>query len=165
MVLAISDSSTLIHLSKIGRLDLLKDFYGSVTIPLTVWKEVVLEGEGRDGAEEVTRARDDGWIQIDSPKNSDFLILLRRELDDGEAEAIALAVENSPSILLVDETDARKIARLYNVAITGVLGILIRAKAEKKIDSLRDVLDALLEDGGFWVSNELYSKVLKIVGE
>ena len=140
MALAISDSSTLIHLSKIGRLALLKDFYGSVRIPLAVWKEVVLEGEGRVGAEEVTKARDEGWIQIDSPKNLDFLVLLKRNLDDGEAEAIALAIENSPSILLIDETDARKIARLYNVAITGVFGILIRAKAEKKIDSLRNEL-------------------------
>lgn len=165
MALAVSDSFTLIHLSKIGRLALLKDFYGSVIIPLAVWTEVVLEGEGRVGAQEVTKARDEGWIQIESPKNLDLLLLLKRNLDTGEAEAIAFAVENPSSILLIDEADARKIARLYNVVVTGVIGILIRAKAEKKIDSLRNELDILLEDGGFWLSDELYNRALEIVGE
>lgn len=46
MPLVISDSSTLIHLASIGQLDLLKDFYETITIPPAIWTEVVTEGKG-----------------------------------------------------------------------------------------------------------------------
>lgn len=55
MGLVVSDSSTLIHLAAIGRLTLLKEFYGHITVPPAVWREVVEEGEGRAGSVEVDR--------------------------------------------------------------------------------------------------------------
>ncbi|MCD4693009.1 MAG: hypothetical protein K8R79_08855 [Calditrichales bacterium] len=112
MPLTISDSSVLIHLSKIGRLELVRAFYGNVAIPPAVWKEVIDDGKGRSGALEVKKAYNEGWIQINYPQNKNLLRLLKRNLDDGEAEAITLAIENISSILLIDETDARKIGRL-----------------------------------------------------
>ena len=60
---AISDSSTLIHLAGIGRLELLKEFYGKILIAPAVWREVVEEGKGRTGAEGVEEARRLGWIR------------------------------------------------------------------------------------------------------
>jgi predicted nucleic acid-binding protein len=60
---AISDSSTLIHLAGIGRLELLKEFYGKILITPTVWDEVVVEGQGRAGAGEVNGANNAGWIE------------------------------------------------------------------------------------------------------
>jgi uncharacterized protein len=165
MPLTISDSSVLIHLSKIKRLQLLRDFYGNVAIPPAVWKEVIDEGKGRYGALELNKAYNKGWLQINYPQNNSILRLLKRELDQGEAEAITLAIENISSILLIDETDGRKIARLYNLKIAGVIGILIRAKAENKITTLRDEMDKLVKDGGFWMSKELYQKALNAVGE
>jgi len=161
MPLTISDSSVLIHLSKIKRLEFLRDFYGNVAIPPAVWKEVIDEGKERYGALEVKKAYDEGWIQIGYPQNESILRLLKRNLDEGEAEAIALAIENISSILLIDETDGRKIAR----KITGVIGILIRAKAENKIISLHNEMDKLVKDGGFWIEKELFKKVLNVVGE
>lgn len=98
---------------------------GNVAIPPAVWKEVIDEGKGRSGALEVKKAYNEGWIQINYPQNKSLLRLLKRNLDDGEAEAITLAIENISSILLIDETDARKIARLYNLKITGVVGIVL----------------------------------------
>ena len=64
MDLVISDSSTLIHLVAIGRLGLLKEFYGRITVPPLVWREVVEQGGGRAGAVEVERARQAGWIEV-----------------------------------------------------------------------------------------------------
>lgn len=63
-MLVISDSSTLIHLARIGRLLLLRELFGTVMIPPAVWTEVVVEGGNRPGAAAVRVARDAGWIQI-----------------------------------------------------------------------------------------------------
>jgi len=89
MVGAVSDSSTLIHLAAIGRLSLLRDFYERVIIPPAVWREVVEEGRGRAGAREVEEAALSGWLKVVAPTNEAFARVLKRELD--EAEAIALA--------------------------------------------------------------------------
>jgi len=53
MLRVISDSSTLIHLTSIGKLELLRDYYDNITVPPAVWREVVIEGEDRSGAVEI----------------------------------------------------------------------------------------------------------------
>ncbi len=165
MAWVLSDSSTLIHLSMIGRLDLLKEFFSRIVIPPAVWREVVEEGKGRPGAIEVEKARQEGWIEIAIPRNESLLRLLRRELDEGEAEVIALALEYQVALVLLDETEARDIAELYALPKTGVVGLLIRAKREGKISSLRVELDRLRHEGGFWIAEELYVRALHAVGE
>jgi uncharacterized protein len=124
---AISDSSTLIHLSSIRRLDLLYTFYNDLVIPPAVWEEVVIEGKGRSGALQVKEGVDQGFIKIQSPENNDVLKLLKRELNDGEAEVIALALEDRTADVLMDEFEARQVADVFNLVKTGVVGILIRA--------------------------------------
>ena len=79
---AISDSSTLIHLAGIGRLELLKEFYGKILITPAVWKEVVVEGQSRAGASEVNEANNAGWIEVVTPTNESVVRLLERELRD-----------------------------------------------------------------------------------
>jgi uncharacterized protein len=61
---AVSDSSTVIHLAAINRLLLLQEFHGDVTIPPAVWREVVEEGQGRAGAQEVEEAARSGWLKV-----------------------------------------------------------------------------------------------------
>jgi hypothetical protein len=59
---AVSDSSTLIHLARLGRLELLREFYDQMLIPPAVWEEVVEQGHGRAGAREVEHAaQSDGF--------------------------------------------------------------------------------------------------------
>jgi Predicted nucleic acid-binding protein, contains PIN domain len=165
MGLVISDSSTLIHLAAIGRLGLLKRFYRRITIPTAVWREVVEQGGTRAGAMEVEQARQAGWIEVSAPVDIALLALLRRDLDDGESEVIALAVEKQAELVLLDESDARRIADLYGLSKTGIIGLLIRAKQEKHIDSLKAELNRLLNQGGFWVEQRLYNQALNAVGE
>lgn len=86
MPLVISDSSTLIHLTAIGRLGLLQEFYTHVTIPPAVWREVVEEGQGRSAAAEIEQARQGGWIHTVAPTDQLLIRLLKHELDQGEAE-------------------------------------------------------------------------------
>lgn len=165
MPAVISNSSTLIHLAAIGRLSLLREFYGYVTIPPAVWQEVVEEGRGRAGAAEVQDACSAGWLTVAASKDMALLALLRRDLDGGEAEAIALAVEIGADLVLLDESDARQEAGRLGLAITGVVGILLRAKLEGKIASLRHELDRLRRDGHFWIDEGLYQRVIAEAAE
>ena len=165
MGLVVSDSSTLIHLAAIDRLALLNEFFERIVVPPAVWREVVEQGEGRYGAAEVEQARQAGWIQVLAPVDAALLQLLRRDLDDGESEVIALAIDQQAELVLLDESDARRIADLYGLSKTGVIGLLIRAKREGHIVSLKEELDRLLYQGGFWIEERLYDRVLDAVKE
>lgn len=162
---AISDSSTLIHLAGIGRLELLKEFYGKILITPAVWKEVVVEGQSRAGASEVNEANNAGWIEVIAPTNESVVRLLGRELHKGEAETIALAIERHPEVAFLDELEARRVANVYGLRKTGVIGILIRAKLDGRIVSLREELDKLRTEAGFWIGEPLYRRALQSVAE
>ncbi len=91
--------------------------------------------------------------------------LLKRELHEGEAETIALAVEQHPEVVFLDELEARRVADVYGLHKTGVIGVLIRAKLEGKVTSLRKELDKLRNDAGFWIGDLLYRRALQAVAE
>lgn len=132
---------------------------------------MVTRGRERAGAVEVEQARQAGWIEIQAATNLPLLRLLEHELDAGEAQVIALAVEQSATLVLLDESEARQIAAVYNLSKTGAIprglsvGVLIRAKQEGKIESLRTELDRLRGPGGFWIEESLYQQALQSVGE
>jgi uncharacterized protein len=100
-----------------------------------------------------------------APTNEILLRLLKRDLDEGEAEAIALALEQNAEVVFLDESAARSIADLYGLNKTGVVGLLIRAKLEGKLPLLREELDRLRRDAGFWIAEDLYLRALQAVGE
>jgi len=162
---AICNSSTLIHLSSIQRLNLLKTFYKEIIIPPAVWKEVVEEGEKKPGSERIKNARKKGWIRVIEPSDKLLLRLLKSQLDEGEAEAITLAVELKADVIFLDESDARKIADVYKIKKTGVIGILIKAKKHNEIFSLKKEFDKLIKKGNFWIDSKLIQRTLKEVGE
>lgn len=85
-------------------------------------------------------------------------------MDDGEAEAIALAEEIEADLLLIDETQAREWAAQMGLPLTGTIGVLIRAKAEGKLETLRPLLSRLRHTS-LWISDRLYKEVLRAVGE
>ena len=79
----ISDASVVMNLAIIGQLDVLKVFFGEVLIPEAVWKEVVLEGRGKPGANEVAQAVGEGWLKVVEVEDKALVRLLERELDRG----------------------------------------------------------------------------------
>lgn len=89
---------------------------------------------------------------------------MRAELDSGEAEA-TLAVELNADRLLMDEQLGRAAATRAGLQVTGVLGILIAAKRNNLIQEVKPLLDALIEQVGFWLDARLYAEVLQAVGE
>ncbi len=96
---------------------------------------------------------------------TDFLCLLKNELDPGEAEAIALAKEIKAKLILLDERDARKIAKSLSLNVLGTVGLLIQAKQTGKIESLQTMLDLLKNEAHFRISESLYDLALKVVDE
>ena len=96
--------------------------------------------------------------------NQNLVTLLNAEIDRGEAEAIALALETRAALILLDDAEAREKARLYHLKMTGLLGILLRARKSGKIASLSEKLDALRHTG-FWLNAGLTDRLLYEVGE
>jgi len=157
-----SNTSPIVNLATIGQLDLLQQLYGQVTIPQAVYYEIVVAGTGHPGATEV-EAFD--WIKTQQATNRTVVASLRLELDEGEAEAIALAVELKADLLLLDERKGRAIASRLELKFIGLLGVLIEAKHRGLILSVKPVLDDLIGKAGFWIGQELYDHVLQATGE
>ena len=103
MAVVISDASPLICLSALRQLDLLRLLYGSVLVPEAVWQEVSRAPSFTSPITPtaVTDAKAAGWLEVVAATNRPLVIQLETTLDPGEAEAIALAVESKPSLLLL----------------------------------------------------------------
>jgi len=153
----VCNSSPLIHLAKIKMLEILEFFFGEILVPEVVYRECVGEGGEREDAKEIEKAR---WIRVVNIQDEELKIALNVVLDEGESESIVLALEQSADLILLDDYEAREFARTYGLNITGTVGILIKAKKEGKITSLKEELERLRESG-FWLSNDLYAQVLQ----
>lgn len=158
----VSNSSPLINLAAINKLDLLEKLYGEIIIPEAVWKEVVIDGKGQPGSEAVERAR---WIKKKSITDNAFVKMLMFTLDKGESEAITLAKEKSAELLIIDERFARDVADNIGLKYIGTLGVLREAKSKGLINGIKQYMDSLRTKAGFWISEEVYKGILKIEGE
>lgn len=158
----ISDSSPLIALSRIGQLDLLHELYGEVTVPQGVVQEVTGNGAGQPGAEEVSAAK---WIIAAEVGDQQFVASLRRDLGEGEAEAIALAVESKADLLIADDMLARQVAGTLGLTVVGTVGVLLEARQKGLLPEIKPYLDDLTDLAGFRLSGELYARVLREADE
>ncbi len=166
-MIIISDTSPLTNLAAIGQLDLLYQLYEEIIIPKAVYNELVKAKTNKPvpGALEVQSLL---WIKTQSINNDFQLIELLsnyNNIHQGEAEAIILALELGANILLMDEKRGRELAVFYNLKVTGLLGILLQAKHQKIIVSVKPVLDELIQKADFRISKILYQALLKEANE
>ena len=124
-MIVVSDASPLISLAVTGHLELLKNLYGQVLIPEAVYQELTDSDPGLPGTIEVQTLE---WIVSHPVTNVIVVRALQGELDHGEAEAIALAVEVQAELVLIDERRARAVATRLGLNVVGVLGVLVEAK-------------------------------------
>lgn len=140
----------------------INQLYGTVFIPEAVYRELTDPNFPVAGATEVQTF---DWIQTRAVSDRILVEALSNELDIGEAEAIALAVEIQADQVLIDERRGRLVANRLNLRYTGILGILVEAKSKGLITEVRPLLDALMNEAGFWVAEPLYNSVLRLVNE
>jgi predicted nucleic acid-binding protein len=136
----VSDTSPISNLAAIQHLQLLQQLYGRIIIPSAVFRELINAGNEEPAAIAV-RTLD--WIEVKVVSDQSLLLTLQANLDMGEAEAIALAVEIGAKRLIIDERRGRNEAIELGLQVTGVLGILLAAKQRKLIPFVKPLLDEL----------------------
>ncbi|MBD2576575.1 DUF3368 domain-containing protein [Oscillatoria sp. FACHB-1406] len=161
-MIVVSDTSPITSLAGIGQLDILRQLYGRVIIPQAVYREMVCIERTVPGASEVQSL---AWIETQQVYDLRQVEALRSELDAGEAEAIILAMELKADFLIIDERFGRKIASQYGINLTGVLGVLLEAKRKGLILAIKPLMDRLINEVEFRVSEQLYNFVLNAAGE
>jgi uncharacterized protein len=163
-MIGVSDTSPLSNLALVDSLFLLKEIYQSVVIPQAVAAEL-LKGGGEDPRILTVLSLD--WIQIQQSTNQELIADLRNNylLDRGESEAIALALELNANQILIDERLGRREATRLGLSITGVLGVLLIAKDRGLIPNVQPIMDALIVQANFRVSQQLYQEVLNAANE
>ncbi|MDJ0581948.1 DUF3368 domain-containing protein [Crocosphaera sp.] len=163
-MIIVSDTSPLSNLAIVGYVSLLKEIYTTVIIPQAVANEL---NNVNDEDMEIKQLLSLEWIQIEQITNSELVKRLRNEnnLDLGEAQAITLALELKADDLLIDERLGRREAVRLGLSITGVLGVLLVAKARGLISSVKPIIDALITKAKFRISHQLYEEVLRTANE
>lgn len=156
-MIVVGDASVLIALERIDVWLVLPALYGEVHLPDTVWREVGFTAAppGRVAP---------AWLVRHEPRAVASIVSDGGRLDPGEAEAIQLAMDLHAELLLIDESAGRRVARRLLIPHTGVLGVLAAAKHRGLIPTVAPQFEKLRATG-FWISEELVTRVLKDLGE
>ena len=158
----VSDSSPLISAARAGELALVRRVYSSLILPQAVYEEIVIQGEGKPGADDIKRAVGD-WIDVRKVDAVAEVQKLQEKLETGESEAIVLA-EELHALLYADERAVVIEAQRRNIPITSTIAMLLTAKESGFIASVQTVLDAFVE-AGFRIDDRLYEYTLKEADE
>ena len=136
--------------------------YGDIIIPRAVYNELTRTKFDVSKPIEVEKV---SWINVRPVTQRHLVKALTLEVHEGEAEAIALAIEIKANLLLIDERKGRNVAKRFNLNSVGLLGVLVEAHSLGYITQVKPILDDLRFKAGFWMSQKLYNKILDIVGE
>jgi hypothetical protein len=161
---AVSNTSPLSNLAAIGRLPLLKSQFSEIWIPSFVREELSAHPDATALAA-IQEALGEGWIKCASPAASRLLGVLSLHLHRGEAEAIALAADLDADVVIIDEQEGRELAAQAGLYVTGVLGILLRAKRDGHVPALKPEIESPRKKARFFIASFLEAKVLATAGE
>ncbi|MBI5304997.1 MAG: DUF3368 domain-containing protein [Chloroflexi bacterium] len=161
---AVSNTSPILSLAIIGKLDLLKIQFGQILIPKEVRAELKTETD-LAGTEIIRQSLADWWMREIQIEDDDLFRALALELDRGESAAIVLALEQKTRVILMDEHDGRAKAKAMGLQPVGVLGILLRAKRSGDLASVKDAMETLRRDAGFFIGDDLYAEILDEANE
>jgi predicted nucleic acid-binding protein len=154
-LIVVSDTSPILNLAAVSKLNLLRELYGEIVIPPAVQHELC-----RNGVE-----LDPSWTRVVEPHDRCDLAALRKLLDPGEAEAVIVAIELGAGLLLIDEKRGRRIATDRGLDVTGLLGVLAEAKFRGLIAECGPILDEMIRVAGFWIGEGLRTRYLRALNE
>lgn len=156
----ITDTSVLQYLHQADCLTLLQALYGAIMVPEGVAEEII---EGRRLGHSLPDLEAIGWIRV-TPVTDRRVLLMVADLGKGEREVLSLAAEKPGALALLDDAQARRMARHLGVSFTGTLGVLLRAKAAGHLDALAPMV-ARLRGLGFWLDEPTRAAILELAGE
>ena len=146
----ISDTSCFIILTNINELDLLYKTFGQIITTV----EIAIEfGETLPD-----------WVEIKAASDKYRQQILELQIDKGEASAIALALEMEDSVVILDDYKARKTAEHLGLKITGTIGVIVKAKLNGIIPSIKPFITKI-RDTNFRISEEIEKRALIEAGE
>ncbi|HSS48261.1 MAG TPA: DUF3368 domain-containing protein [Thermoanaerobaculia bacterium] len=155
----VSNTSPLFNLAAIGKLSLLRQAFAEILIPEAVLDELepVREYPGVQAIHD--------WIVVRVPQDVSKIRSLEQDLGRREAAAIALALELKLRRILIDEREGSRTVERSGLEPLGILGVLLRAKREGHLESVKEMMIALRDEVGFYIRRDLFAKVLQLAGE
>ena len=158
-MIVISDSSPLISLLSVEKLDILGKLFETVMIPEAVYNEVFNKKVSNLDLKKTK------FLQIEKVTDRKMVKLLKMQLGYGESEVIALALEKGIDRVIIDDKQARKVADKLGLKVIGTLGILILAKEKQVIKEVRPLVLSMMEKINFRIDRALLNKILGILNE
>lgn len=153
---AAADTSVLIAFKKMGYLGYLPKIFDNVLLARAVMQEV----RGEELYDDVEQLVSQGFARVAEATNLDLVGLLSASLGRGEAETIALALDVSADLALLDDLKARKAARRLGIRVIGTLGTLKLLMDAGYVHESPEELCSALVGQGFWVDVGLCLKIL-----
>lgn len=147
-------------LAGVGTLDILPFLYSKVHVSFEVCQEVLAGGRNNFG---ISAFSQDSWL-IKYTQPISISPLLKNSLDLGEASVIELALQRGISLVSIDETAGRRVARLSGLELTGTIGILLKAKQNGYPVLIRETLK-VMRSHGIWLSDRVVQFALEQSGE
>jgi predicted nucleic acid-binding protein len=157
---AVTNTSPLLYLYRIGALGWLRSLFSSVWVPQAVVEELQ---EGRQKGHDVPRPESIEGLEIIAPRTvpSEWLVF---DLGAGELAALTLGLEHRERIVLLDDAVARRIGQAAGLNVWGTLKVLLEAKAAGLTGSIAPLL-VKLKQAGLWMSEDVRQRVLSLAGE
>lgn len=157
----IVNSTPLIVLANVNKLELLQQLYGRIVVPQAVYDEVTIKPNSSIRGT-ISHNR---WIAVERISSIEEKKMYQAKLHAGEVEVMILAQEEPQAdLVILDDNAAKKTAKYLGLKVTGTLGILVKAKKQNLLEEIKPVLDEIISNG-FYISNTLYNLVLQQVGE
>ncbi len=157
---AISNTSPLLYLHRLNKLDWLPEMFGEIWTPGAVVEELK---EGQKRGYDVPQVENYAWLEVQEPDNipSAWLAL---DLGPGELAAMALALENPKRVILLDDMLARRVVQAAGLNVWGTLRVLLEGKQQGLTERIAPLLDRA-EESGLWVSDSVRRRILTLAGE
>jgi len=157
----ICDASSLINLALVNRLGLLKLMFGKVLIPQGVYDEVVIQGSGKIGANQVKAST---FIQVVQPLNPRHIEHYTNGLSRADAQVIVLAKEQHADLIITRDKRLLKRTKQEGLIAITTTELFIEAKHKGFIKKVRPLLDQM-KNKGVLIRQATYKETLRQAGE
>ncbi len=163
MTKVVCNASPMIALSSIGLFHVLDQLFEQIMVPQAVFNEIMRD-TAAVGARQLKMALERGSVHSFQVRDQRLVEKLSGRLHHGELEVIIGAVEQGISTVILDDRQARALAKTFKLDCTGTVGLLLLAKNRRLLPEVKPYLEGLARQG-FRLSDALYRKVLELAEE